>query len=304
MNAVGLQELTLKTILAEETESAICTACGTQYEPGITPSHCPICEDGRQYVPPGGQEWTSMHRLRENGSDLELRALEANLFGLAVRPAFAIGHRALIVQTTEGNLMWDAVPIINEQMIHRVQEIGGIRAIASSHPHFYTAMVGWSRVFGDIPIHLPESARDWLMRTTQSIEFYKGDSREIFGGISLHRTGGHFACSQVALWPDGANQKGALFSTDEPAVNPGGNSVSFMYSFPNSIPLDEKRIQRVLSILKPLKFDRIYSGWWDKVIQSGGSDAVDKSGRQYLDILQGKWNPATLPPSPRFSGSR
>ena len=36
-------------------DAFICTACGMQYAPSSSPPpHCAICEEERQYVPPGG----------------------------------------------------------------------------------------------------------------------------------------------------------------------------------------------------------------------------------------------------------
>ena len=45
----------------------ICVTCGTQFAAADSPpERCPICEDERQYVPPGGQEWTTLDALRED----------------------------------------------------------------------------------------------------------------------------------------------------------------------------------------------------------------------------------------------
>ena len=42
----------------------ICTACGTQFTPtDAPPAACPVCDDERQFVPPGGQNWTTHERL-------------------------------------------------------------------------------------------------------------------------------------------------------------------------------------------------------------------------------------------------
>ena len=42
----------------------ICTACGTQYSPSdAPPAQCKICEEERQYVPTGGQSWTTLEKL-------------------------------------------------------------------------------------------------------------------------------------------------------------------------------------------------------------------------------------------------
>jgi hypothetical protein len=47
----------------------LCTACGTQY-PVSDPSKkesCKICDDPRQFVPPEGQSFTTLPKLRNDG---------------------------------------------------------------------------------------------------------------------------------------------------------------------------------------------------------------------------------------------
>jgi hypothetical protein len=49
----------------------LCKTCGTQFAPSIqAPSRCPICEDERQYVGYGGQEWLRLPQLQRKGEPL------------------------------------------------------------------------------------------------------------------------------------------------------------------------------------------------------------------------------------------
>ncbi len=48
-----------------------------------------------------------------------------------------------------------------------VRRLGGIAAIAISHPHYYTTMVEWSRAFGNAPIFLHELDRKWISRSAE-----------------------------------------------------------------------------------------------------------------------------------------
>jgi hypothetical protein len=135
----------------------ICTACGMQYPPNETPpAQCPICEEERQYVPPSGQTWTTLEKLAIRHANT-FRQLEAGLVDVGTQPQFAIGQRALIVCTPHGNVLWDCISLIDAATVTLINELGGLNAIAISHPHFYTSMVEWSRAFGDIPIHLPRT---------------------------------------------------------------------------------------------------------------------------------------------------
>ena len=56
-------------------------------------------------------------------------------------PAFGIGQRALLVRTREGNILWDCVSLIDSDTVALIKALGGIYAIAISHPHYYTSMV-------------------------------------------------------------------------------------------------------------------------------------------------------------------
>lgn len=48
----------------------ICKTCGAQYaETDGPPDHCLICEDERQYIGWGGQQWTTLDDLRADHSN-------------------------------------------------------------------------------------------------------------------------------------------------------------------------------------------------------------------------------------------
>jgi hypothetical protein len=130
----------------------VCVQCGTQFGETDKPrARCPVCDDERQYVNWDGQQWTTLEQLRINHSN-RIEEVGANLFGIATQPSFAIGQSALLVQSPGGNILWDCVTLLDEQTIQRVNALGGIRAFAISHPHYYSAMIEWSRAFHDAPI--------------------------------------------------------------------------------------------------------------------------------------------------------
>src|SRR5437763_5571568 len=90
--------------------ASICVTCGTQFAPSAEPPPaCPICLDERQYVGPGGQQWTTADELRETHHS-RVEEIEPGLVGIGVEPSFAIGQRALHVEL----LMWDCVRFVDE----------------------------------------------------------------------------------------------------------------------------------------------------------------------------------------------
>jgi hypothetical protein len=245
------------------------------------PSACPICQDERQYVGRDGQVWTTLAELKAAGHRVELREQEPDLQGLGVDPALGIGQRALLVQTPDGNLLWDCVGYIDDEAVEAVRLLGGIAGVAMSHPHFYGAMVEWSQAFDDAPIHIPEADIGWVQRHGPAIRSWSG-TLEVLPGLTLVQCGGHFDGSAVLHWKAGAEGRGALLVGDTMTVVPDVRYVSFMRSYPNHIPLPAPEVLRMVDAVRPYPFDRVYGGWWDRVMPAGGIEAVERSARRYL----------------------
>ncbi|HET9374624.1 MAG TPA: hypothetical protein VFO40_06605 [Chthoniobacterales bacterium] len=264
--------------------SFICMECGTQFQPtSEPPSHCPICEDERQYVRHGGQEWTTLDQLRtshRNRYEDEAR----QLLGIGTEPKFAIGQRALLLQSPSGNLLWDCISFLDNRTVAEVNARGGIRAIAISHPHYYSTMIEWAECF-DAQIFLHAEDRQWAMRNSPRLEFWKGDTLPFWDQIRLVHCGGHFAGGTVLHWPAGANGKGALLTGDIIQVVPDRRYVSFMRSYPNLIPLGASSIRRVLERIEPLPFEQIYGAWWGANVLGDAKAAVARSAERYLRAI-------------------
>jgi hypothetical protein len=263
-------------------EGYICVTCGVQQAPSQNPpARCPICEDERQFVPQGGQTWITLAQMKAHGYRIELRPVEEGLTGVGVNPSFGIGQRALLVHTPHGNILWDCIGYIDDAAVDSIQRLGGIAGIAVSHPHFYGAMVEWSRAFGGAPIHVPEADGEWVQRGDPAVRSWSG-TLEILPGLTLVQSGGHFEGSAVLHWAAGATGRGALLVGDTVAVVPDVRHVSFMRSYPNLIPLPPAEVRKIVTSVRAYPFDRIYGGWWDRVIQTGGIAAVERSAVRYL----------------------
>lgn len=263
-------------------EAYICLTCGVQQAPSASPPRrCPICEDERQYVRQGGQAWTTLAELKASGHRIDLRDLEPGLVGVGIEPAVGIDQRALLVRTPEGNLLWDCVGYIDDEGVDAIRQRGGVAGIATSHPHFHGVMVEWSHAFGGSPVHVPEADMDWVQRPDPTIRPWSG-AVEVLPGLTLVQCGGHFDGSAVAHWKAGADGRGALLVGDTMTVVPDVRYVSFMRSYPNHIPLPAPDVRRIVDAVRPYPFDRVYGGWWDRVMPAGGIEAVERSARRYL----------------------
>jgi len=258
----------------------ICATCAVQYpDTAEPPVHCPICEDERQYVGWDGQRWTTLDELRRDHR-AEIREEAPGLVGIGCEPSFAIGQRALLVRAPGGNVLWDCISLLDDEMGAYVESAGGLLAIAISHPHYYSSMVEWSRAF-DAPAVLHAADREWVMRPDDAIDFWDGETRELSEGLTLLRLGGHFAGGTVLHWA----AERALLSGDIVQVVQDRRWVSFMYSYPNLIPLPASEIRRIVDALEPYEFERIYGAWWGRVVAHDGKGAVTRSAERYLRAL-------------------
>ena len=265
--------------------SFICTTCGTQYaESDRPPAACAICLDERQYVKVTGQQWTTLERLCLTNRN-SIKDEEPGLMGVGIDPPFAIGQRALFLRTPKANILWDCLSLLNEAVVEAIKAMGGISAIAISHPHYYSSMVELSRAFGGVPIYLHAADRQWVMRPNKAIVFWEGETRTLGEGLTLIRCGGHFEGGTVLHWASGAGGKGALLTGDIIQVVPARKHVSFMYSYPNYIPLPAPAIERIVRALEPFEYDRVYGAFWDMVIDRDGKAAVKRSAARYLRAI-------------------
>jgi glyoxylase-like metal-dependent hydrolase (beta-lactamase superfamily II) len=215
-----------------------------------------------------------------------VKPLETGLTGIATEPKFAIGQRTLLVQTPKGNVLWDCISYIDEATIEAVKALGGISSLAMSHPHLFGTMIEWSRAFGGVPIYLHADHKPWVQRPDPVIEFWEGEMIELKEGVSLYRCGGHFEGSTVLLWPDGADGKGALLTGDTMYVTPDRKYVSFMYSYPNFIPLTASVVDSIVGKVMPLKFDRIYGHFFGLEIEVDAKAVIRQSAERYKKAIR------------------
>jgi len=262
----------------------ICSTCGTSYPDTVAPPpRCPICEDERQYVPRNGQAWTTPEKLG-GGHVNGWRRLEPDLFEIHTHPHFAIGQRALLLRTPEGNILWDCISLLDEATEALIRALGGLRGIAVSHPHYYTCMQDWARAF-ECPVHLHAADAQWVMRPDPAIRHWDGETLEIAKGVTLLRLGGHFAGGTVLHWAEGAGGRGALLSGDIVQVAPDPNRVSFLWSYPNMMPLSAAMVRRIADTLAPWGYQRVYGGFPGRQVMAGGTQVVERSAARYIELL-------------------
>lgn len=226
-----------------------------------------------------------------------MRDQERGLTGIGAEPKVGIGQRALLVQTKDGNFLWDCFGFIDGEGIAAVRARGGIAGIAMSHPHFYGVCVEWSQAFDHAPIFIPEADQQWVMRPDPAVRTWR-ETVTPLPGVTLIQTGGHFEGSAVLHWTDGAESRGVLLTGDTITVVQDRRFVSFMRSYPNQIPLPAASIERIVASVRRYRFDRVYGGWWESIVARDGKQAVERSADRYL-----RWIGATAASGSSLSSS-
>ncbi|NEM99285.1 MBL fold metallo-hydrolase [Pontibacter sp. BT327] len=274
----------VKLTVRDPQQKNICATCGTRYATSKTATDtCPICTDERQYVGDGGQTWTSYNNLAK-GHSIKIAKLQENLYELKITPDFAIGQKAHLVVSKSGNVLWDCIPYLDEQTITYIKALGGIKAIAISHPHYYSLMAEWAAAF-NCPLYLHQLDKQWIQDKSKHLQLWEGNELQLWDGMKVVHTGGHFDGSTVMYLPH--HGEGTLLTGDTLYVARDRRHVSMMYSYPNLVPLPQKAIKQISSRIEPLTFDTIHGAFDGQLIQTGAKEAFRRSVERYLRIFEG-----------------
>ena len=259
----------------------ICCTCGTQYgDSAAPPRDCLICSDERQYIGWNGQTWTTLDRLRAEHHN-RITPEGSGLTGIGTEPKFAIGQRALHVRTPGGGILWDCISLIDDTTTERIRSLGGVTAMAISHPHYYSSMIdGVARWVTSLFISTRPTVRGSSGMIAPSCSGL-GTPRNSTG-VTLIRCGGHFPGATVLHWADGADGLGALLSGDVIMVGQDRRTAGFMHSYPNYIPLGAAAVRAIGEAVESFEFEQVYGAWFGQNILEAGKQAVRYSVRRYL----------------------
>ncbi|KAI8869140.1 hypothetical protein GQ42DRAFT_163645 [Ramicandelaber brevisporus] len=267
--------------------SFLCITCGTNTPtetPGVEPARCKICDEPRQYVRAEGQAWIAPSKFfaadtkytnvfTPSDSDPE------HLISITTTPGFGISQRGILVRTPKGNILWDCIAFIDDETVKKVNELGGIKAIVISHPHYYSSMREWSARFGGVPVYTHANDREWVQRPADNQVYWEGKSLSLLDGeIEAVCPGGHFDGSAVLYW----NKH--LLVGDTMMVAASRKSVSFMYSFPNYWPLPPKDVRAIWDSVRHLNVENIHGAWLGKEIIGNGRRIIFESARAYTEF--------------------
>lgn len=274
--------------MAGELVQYVCVTCGTQYPASDgPPASCPICEDERQYVNPEGQQWTTLAAMRERHRNV-FTDIAPGLTTIEIAPKIGIGQRAHLIQTPAGNILWDCVALIDDATVAEIERRGGLAGIAISHPHFYTTIEHWSAAFGGIPIWLHRDNVPHVHNPGPWVAYWDDETFAPLpgSGITLARAGGHYPGSSVLHWPAANDGAGALFTGDTIFVVADNRWVTFMYSYPNDIPLNASAVRRIVAAVEPFAFETLHAAF-GRPVERDAKGAVRRSAERYIAHIAG-----------------
>ncbi|KAG5658062.1 hypothetical protein KAF25_007013 [Fusarium avenaceum] len=255
----------------------VCDTCGTQFPTGDRSKvkTCHICDDPRQFVPASGQSFTPLGELKKkHKNEWTPCASDPNITFISSTPRLAIGQRAILIKTPKGNILWDCISLLDDETIERINDLGGLKAIVISHPHFYSTHVQWARAFA-CPVYLSSEDKTWTtLSSTHQVLLTEASTPILDTGATAIKLGGHFPGSLVLHY------NGRLFIADTLMTTASGvgnwdvdatgaersrpeglNSFSFLWSIPNFIPLGVEDMVRMWKALRDVDFTATHGGF-------------------------------------------
>ena len=127
--------------------------------------------------------------------------IETRMWSIVTEPKFGIGQRCILLQTPDGNVLWDLITYIDDDTVRFIKNKGGLKAIVISHPHYYGTHLDWAEAF-DCHVYVAKDDEEWLSRPDRDGKrrLLDDDLVEVVSGVIAAKPGGHFPGSLVLCW--------------------------------------------------------------------------------------------------------
>ncbi len=175
-----------------------------------------------------------------------------------------------------------ASSLIDDETVDKVNELGGVSAIAISHPHYYSSMVEWSEAFGGVPIYLHAADRA-VGAAHRERGVLGGRTEEILPGRTLLNPRIHFDGGTVAAL-GGRRARPRMRCAPATSSRSCRPPVGQLHvQLPQLHPRASGHGPRGrCSWSSRFEYDVIYGAWWDMVVEQDAKAALTRSARRYL----------------------
>ena len=218
---------------------------------GQDPIGCPICMDTRNALPEDGWDFKDERWARGTFTNA-WREVAPGLWGFTASPKFGLGATGWLMQREDGNVAFEACPWYQDDALDKIRELGGIRVLASSHPHGYGALWQLQRAFDPV---LTIHKADIPYSKAFKVNWPADDVHEIAPGLTMHHVGGHY--EGHAVLHDAPNRR--LFVGDclkiEQDEQERSLAISCHKAFHYEIPLSHGELARYVEVFRQLPFD-------------------------------------------------
>lgn len=232
-----------------------CANCGHWQKYFAVPPDCPICSDVRNDLPPDGWDFRTPEQL---GPTLRYHWREAipGVWEFWSTPRFGLDSHGWLLTYPDGNVAFEAAPIYDGAQLRRIEELGGIRVLAASHPHGYGALHQLQDHFQpELMIQKDDLQWTKAMRVTLPYD----ETQEIRPGLTLYHTGGHYGGHAVLH----DAERRALFAGDALKIDFDADGsaarISCHKAYHKQIPLSRDEARRYREVMGRLDFTSVFT---------------------------------------------
>lgn len=184
--------------------------------------------------------------------------------------------------------MWDMIALLDQPTVDKINELGGLKAIVVSHPHYFTTWADWSRTF-NCPVFLGAPDSKWIQRKDApgaDLRLLSEDYTRILpseiSGVTAILTGGHFDGSLLLHWENQLFIADTILATPS-GVNPvpgkdGVVSFTFMWSIANRIPMHPDAVMKIWRLVKGLEFHTCFGAFKGQDVRTVGVEGDRGTG--------------------------
>ncbi|MPQ96990.1 hypothetical protein GB931_03435 [Modestobacter sp. I12A-02628] len=239
-----------------------CTNCGHwQRWPAPGPLTCPVCADVRNALPEHGFEFVTAKEVDAQVTSHWGPSAVAGITGFGCTPRFGLDSRGWVIETDAGLVGFEAAPWYSAEALAQLRrmagEHGGLDVLASSHVHGYGAL--WQLQAELEPATVAIGVRDLTWTKAFRVTWPVDETLELAPGLTMHRTGGHFAGHSVLH----DARRGVLFCGDALKVDldDAGAPVALSAhkAFHAQIPLSHAELREYRGVVAELDFGAVYT---------------------------------------------